>query len=114
MILTAFQFQGRIHGFVKFSVAALLPEIKFGYMWRIDKIIAIFQVFFFPEIFNQIANNCPFWLPDDQAGSEIVTGMEEPEFLAQAAVITFSGFFQKIQIIIKFFLAEEGRSINSL
>lgn len=28
LILTAFQFQGRIHGFVKFSVAALLPETK--------------------------------------------------------------------------------------
>jgi len=114
LILTAFQFQGWIHGFVKFCVAAFLPEIQFGYMRRINKIIAIFKVFFLPEIFNQIANNCPFWLPDDQASSEILTGMKQLELLAQTAVIAFSGFFQKIQIIIKFFLAKEGRSINSL
>jgi len=31
---------------------ALLPEIQLGDMRRINKIIAIFKVFFFPEVFN--------------------------------------------------------------
>lgn len=52
-------------------------------------------------------------MEEGEAGTFIVHA-EDIQFFAQFAVIALFGFFQHVQVLVQFFLAGEGRAVDTL
>src|SRR6478736_4019201 len=53
-------------------------------------------------------------MPEDQTLAVVFLNREQIEFAAEAAMITFLGFFALLQPRVEFFLREESRAVDAL
>ena len=95
-------------------MSGCLPEILAGDMRRVEKLISMLIMLVFPVIFDQAAKLGSFGLPEDQARPDMIFRGEKLKLFAKAAVISFLGFFQRIQILFEGFLIKKGGTINTL
>src|SRR5262245_42465269 len=77
-VILPFHLHGGEHIFlVPTEMAARLPELNAPHMWRIYQLIAPAQVLLTPEALNQIADHCPFGMPEHQTRTHHLVNREQ-------------------------------------
>mmetsp|Transcript_30352 Transcript_30352/g.51992 ORF Transcript_30352/g.51992 Transcript_30352/m.51992 type:complete len:288 (-) Transcript_30352:750-1613(-) len=73
---------------VKIKVAGGFPQIQIGDVWRVQNVVPVLDMLFFPIGFDQVAHDRPLGVPKDQPAAGILLDGKQFEGLAQRAVVT--------------------------
>jgi hypothetical protein len=86
----------RIHAFaVEIPMPAGFPDIEVSNMRGIEQIVTILEMFVFPKIFDDLANQGSLGMPENQSRTSLFMETEQVQLLAYFAVVTLFGFFQQ-------------------
>src|SRR5262245_42306020 len=114
-VILPFHLHGGKHIFlIPAEMAARLPELNAPYMRRIHQVIAAAQVLLTPEVLNQIADHCPFGMPEHQPRSHHLVNREQVQLAAQHTMIPLTRFFQLVQILLQHLLRRPGGAVDAL
>ena len=72
------------------------------------------QVLLSPEVFDQVPDQCPLWMPVDQARPDFIMNTEQIQLLAKQPVVPLHSFFQLIQVVIELFFLSKGGAVYPL
>ncbi len=95
-------------------MAAGLPHIDLGDVRGADQLVVVPVMFFLPVILDQLAEQRPLRLPEDQTRSHLILNGKELKLLADPAVIPLLGLFQLQEILLEGLGVEEGGSVQPL
>src|SRR5262249_35522618 len=79
-----------------------------------DRLVTALQQFLSDESFQQPANGCSLRHPQDQTAAGNRTDGEQPQLLAEHAVVAFLGLLDLVQVGVELLLVEEGSTVEAL
>src|ERR1700722_7638047 len=83
-------------------------------MRRVDELIATTETLVAHPVFHDLANDCAFRVPEDEAGAGELLNAEQVELLAQDAMVAARGFFKAGEVRVEILLREESCAVNAL
>ena len=70
-------------------------------MGRVDEVVARLVVLALPVVFEHAPDAGALWVPDDEAGADLVVNGEQVEFAAENAVVAAAGLLQAVQVVVQ-------------
>ena len=99
---------------VMIKMAGFFPQINLQNLGAHDHIVTALQMFLSFPVFNKIAKQHAFRMEDDQARACLVIDLEQIQFPAQPAMVSFFRLFQQIQVIFKLLPVGKAGAVNAL
>ena len=98
---------------VMVPVSAAFPQSAGKNHRGLNFVVTVAAVYFAPVINKGVFNNHAVGMEEREARAFILNA-EQIEFFAEFAVVALGGFFQHVQVSVKFFFAGESGAVNTL
>ena len=83
-------------------------------MRSIEEVITLFNMFSFPEVFYLHSHISAARLPKHQTGAGFGKDRKEVKVFSKLPMIPFSGFFDKIHVLVHLIFTAKGYSVKAL
>src|SRR5574337_33565 len=98
---------------IEVKMAAGLQQRCPSDMRRIDEVIAVLKMLLAPQILNELSDQRPFRMPQNEPAADLIMHAEEVQITAQTPMVTPLRLFQKKQMRLKRLLCRKGDPVDS-